>query len=193
MVKCLFFTCGKEDKSENVLLYGKPLPWVDQVDHLGQSIHSSGNQEIDCRQARAKYCEISSEILRMFEFAHPLEKLTAINVYCNSWYGSMLWDLYGTAAGCAFRSWNTTAKIAWGLDRATHTYIVDHLLTKDLPSMRQQIVRRNVKFVSGLIASPNPVINLLAVLSVNTVQSNTGRNISNMKEEFQLDPLTTPS
>ena len=27
---------------------------------------------------------------------------------------------------------------------------------------------------------------------MNTVQSNTGRNISNMKDEFQLDPLTTP-
>ena len=127
----------------------------------------------------------------MFEFAHPLEKLTAINIYCNSWYGSMLWDLFGNAAGCAFHSWNTTVKIAWGLDRANHTYFVDHLLARDIPSIRQQIIKRYIKFVMGLLTCLNPVISLLAVPAVNTVQSNTGRNISNMKEEFQLDPLTT--
>ena len=134
--KCLFFNIGKEDKPDNVLLYGKPLPWVDHVDHLGHTIHSSGNQELDCKQARAKFCEISSEILNTFEFAHPTEKLNAVNIYCNSWYGSPLWDLYGNAAGIAFRTWNTTVKIAWNMDRGTHTYIVDHLLARDMPTVR---------------------------------------------------------
>ena len=111
---------------------------------------------------------------------------------CNSWYGSVLWDLYGSAAGVAFRTWNTTVKIAWDVDRATHTYIVDHLLARDMPSVRQQILKRYIKFVTSLLSSPNPVINLLAVLSANTVQSTTGRNILNIKQEFNMDPLTTP-
>ena len=74
-----------------------------------------------------------------------------MDIYCNSWYGAMLWDLYGEAAGMAFRSWNTTVKIAWGLDRATHTYIVDHLLTENTPSVRHQIIKRYIKFVTTLL------------------------------------------
>ena len=33
---------------------------------------------------------------------------------------------------------------------------------------------------------------MLAVLAANTVQSTTGRNIVNLKQEFNMDPLTTP-
>ena len=139
-----------------------------------------------------KFCETSSEIINTFEFTHPIDKLFAVNIYCNSWYGSVLWDLYGSAAGVAFRTWNTTVKIAWDVDRATHTYIVDHLLARDMPSVRQQILKRYIKFVTSLLSSPNPVINLLAVLSANTVQSTTDRNILNIKQEFNMDPLTTP-
>ena len=61
-----------------------------------------------------------------------------------------------------------------------------------MPSVRQQILKRYIKFVTSLLSSPNPVINLLAVLSANTVQSTTGRNILNIKQEFNMDPLTTP-
>ena len=103
----------------------------------------------------------------------------------------MLWNLYGNSAGMAFRSWKTTVKIAWGVDRATHTYFVYHLLARDMIPLRQQILRRYVKFVTGLLYSFNPVVTLLAVLSVNTVQSNTGWNIHKMKEEFGMDPLKT--
>ena len=121
-----------------------------------------------------------------------MDKLFAVNIYCNSWYGSVLWDLYGSAAGIAFRTWNTTVKLAWDVDRATHTYIVEHLLARDMPSVRQQIIKRYIKFVTNLLSSPNPVLSLLAVLSANTVQSTTGRNIVNLKQEFNMDPLTTP-
>ena len=182
--KCIFFKYGREETPERLILNGKPLPWVETIEHLGHTIHESGKQESDCSQARAKFCEKSNEILSMFDFAHPLQKLTAINVYCNDWYGSMLWDLYGDAAGRAFRAWNTTVKIACGLDRATHTYIVEHFLSGNMPSVRQQIITRYIKFVGNLLQTTNPVISLLATLSVNCAQSITGKNLLNIKEEF---------
>ena len=125
----------------------------------------------------------------MFSFALPAQKLTAVNMYCNSWYGSMLWDLYGQAAGRAFRSWNTTVKIAWGVERATHTYIVDHLLAGDIPSVRQQVVQRYCKFVKGLLSSRNPIICTLANMAVETAESTTGLNIMNIRTEFGMNPL----
>ena len=190
--KCVHFNYGRKEEPEKLVLNGKPLPWIDTIEHLGHTIHKSGKQKEDCRQARAKYCEKSNEILSVFEFAHPRQKLDAINIYCNSWYGAMLWDLYGDAAGVAFRSWNTTVKIAWGLDRATHTYIVDHLLTGNIPSVKQQIIKRYIKFVNALLSTVNPIISLLATLAVNSLQSTTGKNLANIKEEFGINPLITP-
>ena len=40
------------------------------------------------------------------------------------------------------------------------------------------------------MTSDNPIISQLASLSVNSVRSVTGKNISNMREEFGLDPVT---
>ena len=60
-------------------------------------------------------------------------------ICCNSWYGSMLWNLFGNAAVMDFRSWNTTVKIAWGVDTATHTYFVDHLLAQVMIPLRSAV------------------------------------------------------
>ena len=43
--------------------------------------------------------------------------------------------------------------------------------------------------MSGLVTSKNPVIWQLSNLAVATVQSTTGLNVSNIREEFKLDPL----
>ena len=79
-----------------------------------------------------------------------------------------------------------------GFDRATHTYIVDHLLSGNIPSVRQQIIMRYIKFVQTLISTMNPIISLLATLAVNSVLSTTGKNLANIREEFGMNPLKTP-
>ena len=47
-----------------------------------------------------------------------------------------------------------------------------------------------MQFVQSLLKSENPVIWKLTRLAVNNVGSVTGQNVSKMREEFQLDPLT---
>ena len=121
----------------------------------------------------------------MFDFATPEQKLTAIQTYCCSWYGSMLWEMYSDTAEKAFRSWNTTVKLAHGLPRHTRTFITEHYLSGSLPSVRQMILRRYVQFLQGLMSSTNPAVCHLANLAVTT-----GRNVSKMREEFGRDPLT---
>ena len=103
--------------------------------------------------------------------------------------GLCFWDLYSESANRAYRAWNTTIKMAHELPRQTRTYFVENYLCP-LPSARQMILRRYVQFVQSLMTSANPVIGNLAQLSVSTVRSVTGRNITKMREEFQLDPLT---
>ena len=141
--------------------------------------------------ARGAYIGTSKEILNLFSFGSPEQKLTAVQTYACSWYGSNLWNLYGEAASKSFRAWKTTTKMAHSVPRQTRTFIVENYLDCGLPSVRQLILRRYVQFVQTLTTSANPVIWMLANLAVQTVRSTTGLNIKNIFDEFGLDPLNT--
>ena len=141
-------------------------------------------------KSRGHYIGTSSEVLAIFDFTSPEQKLTAIQTYCCSSYGSMLWDFYSDTAEKTFRSWSTTVKIAHNLPRHTRTYIMEHYLSGSLPSVRQMILRRYVQFLQGLLSSSNPAVCHLANLAVATNLSVTGRNVSRMREEFGRDPVT---
>ena len=110
--KTVYFPVGRERRPAQLSLCGRLLPWVDQAAHLGHEIHKSGSPDVDCNMARGRYIGTSSEVLAMFDFATPEQKLTAIQTYCCSWYGSMLWEFYSDTAEKAFRAWSTTVKIA---------------------------------------------------------------------------------
>ena len=162
------------------------------MEHLGHTVNYTGTQEQDCSIARASFIGQSNEILNMFQFASPQQKLTAVQLYCCAWYGSMLWDLYGPAAEKVFRTWNTTCKIANNVDRKTHTYFVDHYFSGQLPSVRQLIVKRYVQFVQSLVSSENQIVWHLSHLAINTVRSTTGSNIANIRNEFSMCPILNP-
>ena len=118
--------------------------------------------------------------MAIFVSAHPLQKLSAIQTYACALYGSNLWDLYGVAASQMFNCWNISVRDAWGVSRLTRTFIVDHLLSDFLPTIRQLVIRRYIRFVQGLMASDNPVLRTLSDWSVKTAQSITGLNVLNI-------------
>ena len=75
-------TCyGSEDKPDNILLNGRALPWVDHATHLGHELHTSGNEDLDCCMRRGAYISVTTKLLGIFKFAHPLQKLSAIQTY----------------------------------------------------------------------------------------------------------------
>ena len=103
--KCLLFRLNnREESPANIILNDQPLPWVDHAAHLGHEFHSSGLQELDCNMRRAAYVGESVELLNVFKYAHPLEKLSDIQTYTCSFYGSNLYDLYGPAANQLYRA-----------------------------------------------------------------------------------------
>ena len=138
---------------------------------------------------RGAYIGETTELLGIFQYAHPLQKLTAIQTYACAMYGSNLWNLYGPAACQMYKCWNVSVRDAWGVSRLTRTYIVDNLLSGSLPPIKQLVTRRYVRFVQGLSTSLNPVLSTLSYWATKTVQSVTGLNITNIRQEFGLDPL----
>ena len=72
----------------------------------------------------------------------------------------------------------------------THNLFVE-MLSGDLPSVRKQILCQYVSFFRKLMQSPLREVRILANLVGRDTNSVTGRNLSNLMEEFPtLDPWT---
>ena len=193
--KCIYM-CGKIRNVEypaSLQLYGVDLPWVTSAVHLGHELHQLGNMEHDAKVRRAVFIENSTNIREMFGFAHPAQVLQAVNVYSAHFYGSMLWNLYGTGASQVFRSWNTCVKLAWGIPRWSHNYLVEHVLSCGIPPVRQRVLGQYLGFFKKLTKSDSPEVRLLADLVGRDAGSVTGQNLLNIEEEFGLDPWVSSS
>ena len=193
--KCIYM-CGKMTNVQypvSLQLYGVDLPWVTSAVHLGHELHQLGTMEHDAKVKRAIFIQNSTDIREMFEFAHPAQVLQAVNVYASHFYGSMLWNLYGVGAQQVFRSWNTCVKLAWGIPRWSHNYLVEQVLSCTIPSARQKVLGQYLGFFQKLVKSASPEIRLLANLVGRDAGAVTGQNLANIENEFGLDPWVSSS
>ena len=124
----------------------------------------------------------------MFGLGLPGQVLNAISVYSAHLYGSNLWDLYGDMAGQVYRSWNTSVKLVWDLPRSTHNYFVEHMLAEDIPSVRKRILTQYVSFLQRLGKSVSKEVRIIKDIAAADIRSVVGKNVSKLKEEFDLDP-----
>ena len=93
--KCIIFSKKKNDLRDvaPVLLNGDPLPWVQQLKHLGNVMQCDNSMKIDCSVKRGKFIGKINSLLREFSFCDPKIKVKIFNIYATSFYGSGLWDL----------------------------------------------------------------------------------------------------
>ena len=96
----------------------------------------------DTRRRRINFITESTDIRELFSWAHPLQIINAIRIYCTSFYGSMLWNLFGEDANMVYRCWNTAVKLAWRVPRNTFTFLVDRVLSMGISSVRDSLFRR---------------------------------------------------
>ena len=128
--KCIFMTGPRlrhTPKPVPLQLYEVDLPWVEKATHLGHELHQDCTMEHDSNCKRGRFIENTTAIRETFEFADPIQKLQAIQIYCCDLYGSNLWNLFGPRADQMFRCWNTSVKLCWDVPRETHTFIVRQL------------------------------------------------------------------
>ena len=95
--KCLWFT-GKalvQQYPAPLFLNTKALPWVRTATHLGHELSQECNTEHAALCSRAKSIDKSVTVRETFSFALPPQILKATATYCQDWYGSNLWNLYG--------------------------------------------------------------------------------------------------
>ena len=124
----------------------------------------------------------------MFSFASSCEILQAVKVYVGSHYGSNLWILDSNTANQYHAAWRTCVKLAWQMPRTTHTYLVDHLLSCGMTSVKTDIISRFSKFLWGLKNSVSKEVRIMCLAIKGDVQSSTGYNRNLIKNMSGKDP-----
>ena len=188
--KCLYFT-GKlkhQTYPEQLMLLGRPLPWVEQADHLGHVLHQSCTMDHDAAIKRAKFIDKTVELRETFSFAYPEQILRAVQVYASDCYGVMLYDLASQASESYYKAWNTLVKLTWNVPRSTYTYLVENALATDFVSLRHQVYARYVNFFQNLFKSSSKEVRHLARIVARDVRSVTNRNVRHIEAASGLSP-----
>ena len=71
--------------------------------------------DTDVRGKRRKFIGKFYALRQEFGFASPQVLFKLVNIYGMSFYGSVLWDLGGSASDTLYASWNTLVRTIWKL------------------------------------------------------------------------------
>ena len=160
-----------------------PLPWVETWPHLGNDLERNGlsvktgsNMNADLLKKRGKFIGKFHGLRQEFGFASSEVMFNLINIYATSFYGSVLWDLRGSAANTLFASWNSLIRTIWQIPNTAHRYLIEEISeTKHLQAILSQ---RYLGFTHSLINSKKKCLSELAKKMVYDQGSITGQNIN---------------
>ena len=127
--KCVIFSPRVKDRTgvTPIVLNGGPLPWVGEVKHLGNFLQSENKMRHDVAVKRGKFIGSLNSMLQELHFVDSNVFMKLVNIYCTSFYGSNLWDLYSKDVDRIFKSWNVTVRNVLKLPFTTHRYLIEPL------------------------------------------------------------------
>ena len=133
------------------------------------------------------------KIREAFSFAHPWDKIVAVDEYCNSFFGSQLWTLDSQAAESVYSAWRLSIKPSWDVPRGCHNFFIDNVLAPHMWSLKSSLLSRFHTFFLGLLSSESKEVQLVARLSARDIRTGLGHNLRLLHEITGLDPWDTSS
>ena len=183
--KCIFFSKQRMNEPAPILLYGKQLPWVESLNHLGNILEVDNSMDMDCRNKRGKFIGKSHSLQQEFHFASPDTKIRILQIYALSLYGSNLWEFSSEECQRLYKSWNTTVRIAFNVHWHTHRYLIEHM--SQCLHIETIISSRFVKFHDLLKRKcKKTVVNLMANLNSNDLRTVLGRNMNDIARKCNV-------
>ena len=193
--KCMAFTKRKSSELRQMLLCGNPLPWVNNIKHLGSVItNDSSRMADDTLQKRAAYINRNNELCQEFHYTHPITKVKINNIFNTSFYGSVLWDLFGKESLRLEKTWNISMRKMLSLPYDTHRYMLEPIsITRHITF---SLYSKFLRFISTISSCSKPAMNTLLHTIKYDCRSNTGSNLrrimlktnkNNVDEIDQLD------
>ena len=185
--KCIIFTKNQKLRTgiDEVILNGLPLPWVDQVNHLGNLVQFDNSFKSDCSMKKGKFVTKVHTLLQEFFFVPAEVMLKLIKIYATSFYSSSLWDLSSVESEKISTSWNKTVRMVFNLPYKTHNYLIEEI--SDSLHVKTMLWSRFVQFHESLINNKKPLIRLLASLSEDDIKTTHGRNIHKLLNELECN------
>ena len=121
--KCLIFSKQARARQDvlPVLLNGDPLPWVENAKHLGNKLQCDNSMKQDMAMKKGKFIGKVNSLAQEFHYATPDVFLTILNIYCASFHGSGLWDLFSKESESLYKSWNVSMRLACKVPWTTHS------------------------------------------------------------------------
>ena len=190
--KCIIFS-SKVTERRNVspiLLDGAPLPWVEELKHLGNIVQSDNSMTTDITVKRAKFIGKVHSLNQEFYFCNPYVVMNLYKIYACSFYSSSLFDLFGWKLGQLYRTWNKAVRILFNVPMNTHTYLIETISKSLHPKV--MLSSRFVTFHKTNISCKKPSVRLLASLASSDQRTSYGRNLRNISNEcnIPIDALT---
>ena len=146
-----------------ILLSGLPLPWVEDLKHLGNSLQSDNSMKIDISVKRAKFIGKVHSLNQEFYFCNPNVVMNLYNIYNCSFYSSSLYDLFSSKLDQLYSTWNKTVRILFQLPLDTHTYLIETVSKSLHPKV--MLSSRFVNFHKTNSNTPRQAIQMLTRIS----------------------------
>ena len=169
--KCIIFSKNQNQRTgiDKVILNGTPLPWVDDVNHLGNLLQSDNSFKQDCVVKRGKFIGKVHTLMQEFHFVSPKVMLELLKIYTTSFYSSSLWNLCSAECQKIFTSWNITIRHIFKLPYRTHSYFIESI--SDALHAKTMLWSRFHQFHDSLVNNHKPVLRMLAFLCEDDVKT----------------------
>ena len=156
-----------------LVLCGTPLPWVNQLKHLGNNItNTMDGSQSDMKIKNAQYIDKNISLNQEFYFAHPKTKVQLNNIYNSHYTGSQLWKFGSREFEKLEATYNRSIKIMYDLPFSTHRYYIEPL--SGHPHMSRVLVGRYLSFIAKIRASKKVALGQLLNIVQNDVRMTTG-------------------
>ena len=184
--KCVIFTKVKAAKVNvaPIILNGNPLPWVESVKHLGNTLQSDNSMRNDTLVKRGKLIGKINALLQEFHYVDPALLMKILCIHVTAFYGSSLWDLYSKEVIKIFSSWNVTVRNVFKLPRTTHRYFIEPVSGHTHP--KTMLCTRMVRFLETLLICSKGSVRYLASIKKNDRRSLLGSTISKIVNELDI-------
>ena len=118
------------------------------------------------------------EINQEFSFTASKTRLEVNSIYNLSWYGSTLWNLFGSEAIKIESSYNRSIKYTMGLPYAIHRYLVEPV--SERRHLKWLLLSKFLAFMQKIDKSKKPILKMLKETTERDVMSPTGSNMRNI-------------
>ncbi len=145
-----------------VCLNGQMLRWEANVMHVGNIITTTLDDKDDIELNIHEYfCQVNKLFSDFQGLRHDvLSEL--FNKYCNSFYGSQVWDLRSKHVQGLYRVWNRGVRGILDLPYDSHHFLLPLLL--QIPSLKAQLMKRFVKMCKTMYFSKYKSVSFFSIL-----------------------------